>query len=92
LNTAAQVGLEIAQELLKIDKQKAAVMSRYRTLILGLTKNKELKNLLVKRQLVASKFVRMSEMELASDEISKEFKEREAFQAASKRSDAILEY
>jgi DNA-directed RNA polymerase subunit M/transcription elongation factor TFIIS len=67
-------------------------MSKYRTLILGLTKNKELKGTLVSGILSPAKFVRMKEIELASDDFVKELKEKEAHQNASKRSDAVLEY
>ena len=68
-------------------------MARYRTLILGLTKsNPQLRLLLIDGTIIPAKFAKMTDIELASDEFVKELKEKEAYQMASKRSDAILEY
>jgi hypothetical protein len=61
-------------------------------LIQGLTKNKELKTHLVNGILSPAKFVKMKEMELASQDFIKQVMEKEAIQNASKRSDAVLEY
>ena len=76
---AAQVGLQICSELVSSYPKKADLIGKYRILIQGLTKNKDLKTHLVNGILSPAKFVKMKEMELASDDFIKQLKEKEAY-------------
>jgi hypothetical protein len=68
------------EELVKAFPAKSDLMSKYRTLILGLTKsNPELKLHIIKGSITPAKFANMSEMDLASAELVAELKEKEAF-------------
>ena len=75
---AAEVGIQICSELVSSFPKKADLVGKYRVLIQRLTKNKELKTHLVNGILSPAKFIKMKEMELASQDFIKQVMEKEA--------------
>lgn len=92
LESAAVVGVEIMECLVKEYKVFTAIQSRYKTLISALFTNTALRKTLIARIIVASKFIHMKGQELLSKDAAKKLNEMLEEEQAGGRSDIILEY